>query len=111
MQARVEAEAADELAEKAWKAREDGIELLRAQIRDLEQRIEALREERPAFDARDAARKAFDRWRALKDAKVAAAEAKFPDLAWHARWSAAAWSPDEETLKAMGAARADVHAS
>lgn len=106
LEAKAEADAAHERSELAWRAREDHIARLRAQIAGLEQQIEDARNDRAAFKEREAEKAAWSRWSKLKDAKVAEAEAKFPDLTGPARWSAAAWVPPEKTQSAMDAAAA-----
>lgn len=109
LQAKAAADAATERYETAWRAREDNIGRLRAQIAELERQIAAARNDQDALTARAVAEAAWDRWRKLKDAKVAEAEAAFPDLSGAARWSAAAWEPLPDVLDAMNAARSAVH--
>ena len=108
VQAKQEADAASAESELAWKMRAEGINYLRQQIAKIERQILDAENEITAFQCRDEEKEAFGRWQAMKDKRVAAAEADFPDLAGGARWSAASWQPPKDTLDAMNAAIADV---
>ena len=109
--ARKEADAEQEKSEAASKTRDAHISGLRAQIFEIEAQIETAKNDPTALDARAAERMAWNRWHTLKVARVAEAEALFPDLAGDALWSSAAWEPPKETLDAMSAARAAVYAA
>ena len=101
MDARAAADAAAERAAAERTDRDARIDQLLAQIADLNRQIKEARD--APLKERDAERSAVNRWRELRDSKIAAAETMFPDLAGAARWSVAAWKPPQETAVANDA--------
>lgn len=105
MKARRAADSADAACEKATLERDNEIRRLQEQIDALNKQILKLRSSEK-IEALVAARRAKNtEWNSLRQAEVLAAKARFQDLADSGRFSAAAWTPPQEVLDAMEAAR------
>lgn len=99
-------QAANQACEEAVQRNRSEIEKLRQQIEALQEQARALERNPLIEELASARRTASDAWQRQKTAALNAVEAQYPDLQGSARFSAAAWSPPAEVLKAMEQARA-----